>query len=78
LKGETNSLIDSMWRDFELGRNLFGRKVLVDERQTVELPSGELRNSLGHFLISVARILWPRRHIHEHISEQTVPNTAGM
>jgi hypothetical protein len=78
LEREADALVDRVRRDFELGRNLFRRKVLVDEQQAVELAPGELGDSLRHVVFEVARIPGPRCHIHEHISEQTVPNTAGM
>lgn len=77
LESETNALIDRMRRDVELGGDLFRRKVLVDEEKAIELALGELRDSLSQFFVRIARIVGPRRHIHEHISEQTVPNTAG-
>lgn len=78
LQGEPNALIDGMGRDIELGRNLFRRKVLVDEQKTVELPTRELSNPLGHFFVDIARVLRPRRHIHEHLSEQTAPIQQGV
>ena len=51
--------------------------MLVDEQKTIELALRELCNPPSQFFVHIARIVGPRRHIHEHISEQTVPNTAG-
>ena len=77
LQGETNALIDSMRRDVELGRDFFRIEMLVDEQKAVELALRELCDPRSQFFVHIARIVGPRRHIHEHISEQTVPNTAG-
>jgi hypothetical protein len=77
LQRETDALIDGVRRDVELGRNLFRRKMLVNERETIQLPARELRNPLSHFFVDIARVLGPRRHIHEHLSEQTAPIHQG-
>ena len=73
LERAANALVDGVRRDAERGRDLLRRKVLVDEKKAVELPAGELRDSRSQIFVEIARILGPRRHIHEHISEQTVP-----
>ncbi len=38
LQGLAHALIDGVRRDLELGGDLFGREVLIDKPQTVELP----------------------------------------
>jgi hypothetical protein len=78
LEREADALVDGVWRDVEFSRDLFRRKMLVHERKAIELTAGELRNPLDHLFIHIARVLGPRRRFHEHISEQTVPNTAGF
>jgi len=78
LESETNALIDSMRRDFELCGNFFRRKMLVDEQKAIKLALREFCDSPCQFFVKVARIVGPHRHFHEHISEQAVPDTAGM
>ena len=45
LKRAANALVDRMWRDSEFARNLFGRKMLVDEAQAIELPRAQPRDA---------------------------------
>jgi hypothetical protein len=50
LEGSPDALIDRVRRNAELGRNLFGGKVLVDEPQAVELPGAQPRDALLNLL----------------------------
>ena len=45
LEGLADALVDRVRGDFELGRDLFGRKMLVDEAQTVELAGSQPGNT---------------------------------
>jgi len=74
LESQANSLIDGMRRDVKFGRDFFRREMLVDKQEAIQLPPREFCNPLGHVFIEIARALGSRCRIHEHISEQTVPN----
>jgi hypothetical protein len=47
-----NALVDRMRGDSELRRNLFGRKMLVDEAQAIELTLGQLRDPRPDHVLS--------------------------
>ena len=61
-----DALVDRMGRNFELGRDLFRRQMLVDEPQAIELAVGETRDPPAHLVLdrtgSVQR-LWHARII---------------
>jgi hypothetical protein len=40
-----NALVDGMRGDVELGGDLLGRQMLVDQAQAIELAGAELRNA---------------------------------
>ncbi|HEX8936934.1 MAG TPA: hypothetical protein VF776_01595 [Sphingomicrobium sp.] len=44
----TDALINRVRRDMELGRDLLGTEVLIDEQETIKLAWAQPRDSLGH------------------------------
>ena len=67
LKREANALVDGVRRDVQLRRDFLGRKVLVDEQKTIELPARQLCEPLFDCPLPVVRIARSRRSVHEHI-----------
>jgi hypothetical protein len=47
----TNALVDRVGRNPELGGDLLGAQVLIDEPEAVELPGGQARNALRHRIL---------------------------
>ena len=70
-----DALIDSVRRNIELGRDFFGREMLVDEQQAIELTRAELRHPSHHFRPHVVRTVRScrRRRIHQHSSPSYSP-----
>jgi len=48
-----NALVDGVRRNLQLGRDFLGRKKLVDEQQTVELPRTQSGNPFCHVIALV-------------------------
>jgi hypothetical protein len=51
LQGLADTLVDGVRRNPELGSNLFGVEVLVDEQQAVELAGGQPRHALRNVVL---------------------------
>ena len=71
-----DALIDRMRRNPELGRDLLGAQVLIDQAKTIELAGRQPGNPLRHRVVSgiVRSVLTVARHVIPIL--QSDPHTA--